>query len=291
MDETTSTHDKKNGMVALIGRSNVGKSTLVNTIVGTKVAITTPKPQTTRDVIQGVIHDPRGQVVFVDTPGLYAQSSDPLTSKLNEKAKDALEGVDVILYIVDATRHIGPEEENVHRVVKSAVGPKIMVMNKSDEDRPYIDEYLAWKDEFTAVIDVSALQDKGIKALKDLIFDLIPAGGVELYPQDRITNVDTRFWISELIREKLYLKLHEELPYTTRVVVHEIETREDGMVYVRAEIQTTDARYKKMIIGAGGLMVKRIGQSVRREIELVTSAHVFLDLRVEVEQRWQERFE
>ncbi len=281
---------KKSGLAVLIGRSNAGKSTLLNSLVGTKVAIATPKPQTTRHVIQGILHDPRGQIVFVDTPGIFTQIPDLLTTKLNAKAKDALEGIDVVLYVADPSRHVGDEERAVYRVVKSAEGTKILVLNKSDIDRPYIDEYLAWSDDFDAVIEVSALNAKNIKELVDMIFERLPEGE-PLYPEGQLTGVENKFWLEELIREKIFLKMHQEVPYTTTVEVEEMATRENGVVYIKASILTTSPRYRKMLIGAGGLAIKSIGQAVRKELELVSGKKTYIDLDVRVEERWQERFE
>ena len=281
---------KKSGLVAIVGRSNVGKSTLMNALIGTKIAITSPKPQTTRHTIHGVLHDPRGQAVFVDTPGIFAQIPDTLTAKLNKKAADAMTGIDVILYVVDPTRHVGKEDEIIHRIVTSSKAPKILVINKSDIRGEFIDEFMAWKDEFNAVLEISARKEHNLKALKDLVFELLPLGE-PLYPADRITDADQRFWIGELIREKIFLAIHDEIPYTTAVETDEIVERENGMIYVKARILTTAPRYKKMIIGQGGRQIKTIGSNARKEIEAVTGKKVFLELEVEVEERWQERFE
>ncbi len=281
---------KKAGLAVLIGRSNAGKSTLLNSLVGTKVAIATPKPQTTRHVIQGVLHDPRGQIVFVDTPGIFTQIPDLLTSKLNEKAKDALEGIDIVLYVADPSRHVGDEERAVYRVVKSATSAKILVLNKSDLERPYIDEYLAWADDFEAVIEVSGLNARNLKALVDMIFERLPEGE-PLYPEGQFTAAENKFWLEELIREKIFLKMHQEVPYTTTVEVEEMVTRENGTVYIKASILTTSPRYRKMLIGAGGLAIKSIGQAVRKELEMVTGQKTYIELDVRVEERWQERFE
>ncbi|OGL74646.1 GTPase Era [Candidatus Uhrbacteria bacterium RIFCSPHIGHO2_02_FULL_60_10] len=281
---------KKSGIVALIGRSNVGKSTLINALVGTKIAIVTPKPQTTRQAIQGVIHDPRGQLVLVDTPGIFLTGRDRLSSKLNETARESVKGVEAVVYVADPTRHVGDEENTVHRLVKSLPGPKFMVLNKSDMDRPFLDEYLAWKDEFNAIFEVSAFENRGLKPLVDALFDCLPTGE-PLYPADRITDIDNRFWISEVIREKVFLNTDQEVPYTVRVEVDEPEIRENGMNYIAARVITNHERYKKMLIGTRGMTVKRIGQAARKELEAVTGQKVFLDLQVEVDERWQDRFE
>lgn len=280
---------KKSGVAVLIGRSNAGKSTLLNSLVGTKVAIATPKPQTTRHVIHGVLHEPRGQIVFVDTPGIFTRIPDLLTSKLNEKAKDALEGIDVVLYVADPSRHVGDEEKAVHRVVKTAKSPKILVLNKSDLERPYIDEYLAWKDDFDEIIEVSGLDAKNLKTLVDLIFAHLPIGE-PLYPEGQLTGAENKFWLEELIREKVFLKMHEEVPYTVTVEVEENATRENGAVYIRAAILTTSPRYRKMLIGAGGRTIKSIGSAVRKELEAVTGQKTYIELYVRVEEKWQERF-
>lgn len=281
---------KKAGMAALVGRSNVGKSTLMNALVGTKIAITSPKPQTTRHLIQGVVHDPRGQIVFVDTPGVFLHVPDHLTAALNKKAQDSVEGIDVLLYVVDPSRHVGDEEAVVHRLVAKAKIPKILVLNKIDLDRPYIDEYLAWRDEFDAVVEVSALKDKNLKLLIDAIFERLP-DGQPLYPEYQLTDVSNEFWFAELIREKIFLAMHDEIPYRTAVRVDQIADRPDGTLYLKGSILTTAPRYKKMLIGAGGRTIKRIGQSARKELELITGKKVYVDLDVAVEERWEERFE
>jgi GTPase len=281
---------KKSGMVALIGRSNVGKSTLLNALIGSKIAIVSPKPQTTRHIIHGVLHDDRGQIVFVDTPGIFQHAPDRLTARLNEKVRESLGGIDAVVYVVDGTRHVGEEEKIVHRLVTAADKPKIMVFNKSDKKQPYKDEYLAWQDEFDAVIEVSALQGKSLKNLVDAVFAVLPEA-MPLYPANQITNIENRFWIEEIVREKIYMETSEEVPYTTSVHVESIEERPNGMVYVQAIIMTTSPRYKKMIIGHGGTKIRDIGSAARSELEMVTGKKIYLDLEVAVEERWQERFE
>ncbi|MEA3248877.1 MAG: GTPase Era [Patescibacteria group bacterium] len=281
---------KKAGFAVLVGRSNVGKSTLMNALVGTKVAITTRKPQTTRHAIQGVIHDPRGQVVMVDTPGIFKRVPDILTAKLNETARRSLEDIDIVVYVVDPTRHVGEEENIVHEMVRVFDGPKIMVINKSDAKGRYIEEYRMWEDEFDVVLEISALKGHNLKALTDELFEMAPEGD-PMYPEDTLTNLDRDFRIAELIREKIFMHMREEVPYSITVEVDEVSERENGMLYIRARILTNAPRYKKIIIGSGGRNIKNFGQAVRKEIEIVTGRKVFLELEVEVEERWQERFE
>jgi len=281
---------KKNGLVVLVGRSNVGKSTLLNALVGSKIAITSPKPQTTRQVLHGVVHDERGQIVFADTPGIFSRAPDRLTAKLNEKVRESLEGIDAVIYVVDATRHVGEEEKMVHRLVSNVTKPKLLVFNKTDQMQPYKDEYLAWSDEFTRVLEVSALQGKSLKNLVDAVFEILPESE-PLYPADQITNVENKFWVEEMIREKVYMHLSEEIPYATSVRIQEMTQRENGPFYIKAAILTTSTRYKKMIIGSGGSMIRDIGSAARRELEMVTGKKIYLDLEVVVEERWQETFE
>lgn len=285
-----STEKKRAGMVVLVGRSNAGKSTLLNALVGTKVAITSPKPQTTRHVIQGVIHDPRAQIVIADTPGIFTRVPDRLTAALNEKAREAVAGIDALLYVVDPTRHVGDEEQAVHRLVKSVTKPKILVLNKSDLERPYRDEYLAWSDEFVAVVDVSAERGMNLKTLVSLITDLMPEGE-PLYPHGQLTDADNKFWLSELIREKVFLKMHQEVPYTVTVEIEEAEMRPNGVFYLKAAIVTTASRYRKMLIGTGADKVRAIGTAVRKELEAVSGGKAYVELEVRVDERWQERFE
>ena len=283
----------KVGFVALVGRSNTGKSTLVNALVGTKVAITTPKPQTTRQAIQGVHHGEEGQIIFVDTPGIFRKKRDAVTSRMNQAAKGALEGVDLILYVVDPTRAIGEEEEDILRLIKDVAAPKLLVINKIDEPRPrYLEDYRALSSDFQETIEISALKGTHLKALMAAVYARLPEGE-PIYPEHQITNIDNRTWYAELIREKVFLSLYQEIPYTTTVEVDEIamKTSKNGkeMLYVKARILTDDDRHKRMIIGAGGIMIRKIGTMVRKELEQIHGHTVFLELEVETDAHWPER--
>jgi GTPase len=281
----------KSGFVVMIGRSNVGKSTLMNTIIGSKIAITTPKPQTTRMPIQGILNRDNAQVVFVDTPGVLKGAKDALSKKLAEAVKASLHDVDVIVYVVDPTRDIGDEERSVARMIHELKQPKILVINKIDlPQKPFLDFYRDMAEEFDDLVEVSALQGTHVNSLIEKIVDLMPEGE-PYYPAGQLTNMPNKFWLAELIREKLFLRLRQELPYTTHVEVTEIDRRENGMIYIAASIFTTTDRYKRMIIGQGGRGIKEIGQSTRRELELVMQTKVFLDMTVEVDPHWMQRFE
>lgn len=279
----------KAGFAVMIGRSNVGKSTLLNSLVGSKVAITSPKPQTTRLPVQGIVTSDNTQIVFVDTPGIMQKAKDELTRKMLRAVKDALEGVDVILYVVDPTRDIGDEEKATLRLIQNITKPKILVINKIDVKNPqYIDFYRDWKSDFDQMFEVSALRQTHLKDLLNSIAQYLPESEF-YYPEHQITNLPNKEWLAELIREKLFLRLRQEVPYTTHVEVSEIEERENGIIYVKANIFTTEERYKSMIIGKGGRGIKEIGQATRNELEGATGHKYFLDLEVEVDPHWTER--
>jgi GTP-binding protein Era len=280
----------KSGFAVLVGRSNVGKSSLLNALVGSKIAITTPKPQTTRQTIQGIVHDDRGQIVFVDTPGIFHKAKDVLTKKLNQRVKEAVKEIDVLIYVVDPTRPIGPEERELLGMIDIIQKPKLMVINKTDiKYLPYIEEYRVLKRNFVQTIELSAKEGKNIKGLINEIFELLPEG-VEYYPKHQLTNIENKEWFAELIREKLFIQLHQELPYSIHVVVDKLEEKEDNMIYIKARIITDRDRHKGMVVGKGGQMVKSIGQSARRELEAVTGKKIYLDLEVEVQEHWKETF-
>lgn len=291
---TSPTPGFKTGFAVLVGRSNVGKSTLLNTLIGTKIAITTPKPQTTRQSIQGVLHREEGQVIFVDTPGIFQKKHDSLTDSLNRSAKAALQDIDVVVYVVDATRAIGPEEEAVMRMVKSADRPTVLAINKTDDYAKYLEDYRALSPDFDETVEISALRGRHIKPLIDAIMARLPVGE-GMYPKDQITNVDRKFWHAELIREKLFLTLRQELPYATTVEVDEIEEREtkagEPLLYIHARILTDTDNHKKIIIGKGGATLKKIGSMTRRELEAVNDMKVFLDIDVERDPHWMQRGE
>lgn len=281
----------KSGIVVLLGRANVGKSTLLNALIGTKLAITTPKPQTTRQTIQGVLNTEEGQAVFVDTPGYFQEKRSPITSKLNQKIHESIHGVNLILYMVDPTRQIGSEERYLLAVSRKLKIPKILVINKIDlpeKNLPFLEDYRALQDEFSSLIEISALKNKHIKSLVKIIFERLPQGE-PFYPPDQITNADQKFFIAELIREKIFNTMGDEVPYTTAVEIEEIEDKKN-IVVIKAIILTTDQRYRRMLIGRGARKIKEMGTTARKELEIIMNRRVFLDLRVEVDKDWERRF-
>lgn len=285
----------KNGTVLLIGRPNVGKSTFVNNIVGQKVAITSPKPQTTRFPIQAYFADERGTIYFVDTPGIFDKVKDPLSKKINNQTLDAVhQKVDVVIYMVDHTRRRDFEEGKVLGIVRKISKPKILVINKIDkqDDGTYLPQYEFMKEEFADVFTISAINKTHVKPLMSRIFELLPEQKGEdthkenpIYP---LINLDSKTFIAELIREKVFLKMGEEIPYQITVVVDEIAERSNKLTYIKARILTTALRYKKMLIGEGGRKIKEMGGMARKDIALATSKKIYLDLTVEVDPHWQE---
>lgn len=281
----------KSGTVALIGRPNVGKSTLLNHILGRKVSITSPKPQTTRFTLEAVYEDERGQIIFADTPGIFGKIEDQLGKQINIKAEESLErGVDCVVYMIDHTRERDFEENKVLGIVRKVKAPKILVINKIDVKSPtHIVQYKFMEEEFDTVVRISALEHKNIPLLLDAIFDRLPEGESRVDTSTLVQpglNLDSKTFIAESIREKAYLFLRKELPYTLTTVVDEISKRPNGTTYIRARILTSADRYKAMIIGKGGAMIKEISQATRKELETATNKKVYLELTVETDPHW-----
>ncbi|HUD20360.1 MAG TPA: GTPase Era [Patescibacteria group bacterium] len=281
----------KTGVVAIIGRPNVGKSTLLNHILGHKVSITSPKPQTTRFNIQAVYEDERGQILFVDTPGVFGKIDDPLGKRINLQAEESLAGgVDLVIYMIDHTRERDFEENKTLGIVRKAKVPKILVINKIDVKEPtHIIQYKFMEEEFDAVVEVSALEHKNIPTLLDTIFSFLKEGepivDTKTLTQPAL-NLDSKMFVAEIIREKAYLFLRREVPYTLTTVVDETTERTNGNLYIRARILTSADRYKAMIVGKGGVMIKEISMAARKELETATNKKVYLELTVETDPHW-----
>lgn len=287
--------NQKYGKILLLGRPNVGKSTFINNLIGQKVAITSPKPQTTRFPIKALYEEPRGKIIFVDTPGIFGKTEDNLSKKINEQTIKILnEEVDLVIYMIDHTRRRDFEEARVLGFVRKIDRPKILVINKIDsEEKSYLPQYSFLEDEFPYVFKISGLNRTHLKPLIDKIFEILPDNRDEDIPKDLVypvLNIDSKIFISELIREKIFLMMGEEIPYRTTVIVDEIAERKNGITYIKARILTTDNRYKKMIIGSGGRKIKEIGSYARKEIALAINKKVYLDLTVETDPHWQETY-
>jgi len=287
----------KMGKVLLVGRANVGKSTFVNNVIGQKVAITSPKPQTTRFSIRALYEEDRGKIIFVDTPGIVGKAKDFLSKRINEKTLQILnESVDLVIYMVDATRKRDFEESKVLGLVRKINRPKILVINKIDDPgKSFLPQYKFLEEEFNDVFQISAINNMHIKPLLDKIFEYLPEKNIdsEKLPPDLvypILNLDSKIFLGELIREKIFLMMGEEIPYTTTVIVEQVLERKNGTTYIKAKILTTNDRYKGMLIGAGGRKIKEIGSYARKEIALAINKKVFLDLNIEVDAHWQEMY-
>lgn len=279
------------GTVLLIGRPNVGKSTLVNNLIGQKVAITSPKAQTTRFPIQALYQDERGQIVFVDTPGIFNKAGDALARKINQQARRAAsQDIDVVIYVVDHTRKRDFEEAKILGLVRKINKPKILVINKIDIKEPtYLPQYAFLKEEFADIVSVSALYRKHLKALLDRIFAYLPEKSALIERGDHpypALNLDSKTFIAEIIREKIFLRTRKEIPYATTVVVDEIIERTENRIYIKARILTFNDTYKKMLIGEGGRKIKEIGSMARRELETAAGKAIYLDLTVETDRHW-----
>lgn len=290
-------NNMKSGFVALVGRSNVGKSTLLNTLVGTKIAATSFRAQMTRHIIHGVMTTSGGpaslaggQAVFVDMPGVFKDRRSKLSAKLFNKVTDAIKDIDLLIYVVDPSRDIGQEERAVYGMIRHVEIPKILVMNKSDlpaRERRYQSAYEAWSRDFDAVLSLSALRGSHIQPLKEKVMELLPEGE-PMYPEEQWTNIDNYFWIAEIIREKAFSVFDKEIPYSLSVEVDDVEERED-MTVITARILTNQERYKRIIIGKGGTKIKEIGIMARRELEAATNKKIYLELDVQVDPHWVER--
>ncbi len=280
------TPEYKSGVVALLGRPNAGKSTLLNAILDQKVSITSPKPQTTQFSVQAVYEDPRGQIIFTDTPGIFAKTDNPKAHDINLTAEHSLkEGVDVVVYVIDKTRERGVEENKVLGVIRKTDAPKILVINKTDKRHPdFIEQYKFLEEEFDATIHLSARTRTNLNVLIDTIFAFLKNGEQLIDSKEMATpiiNMDSKLFLEEMIREKAFMRLRREVPYAIRVVVDSIvEKPQKDMSVIKARI-ICPIRYKKMIIGAGGSKIKEIGMMARRELELATNRKIFLDLTVE----------
>ncbi len=288
----------RSGFVAIVGRPNVGKSTLMNAYIGQKVAIVTPKPQTTRTRIRGILTVERGQIIFVDTPGIHFPK-DKLGEFMVEEATGALPDADVILWLVDLSRPPGPEEEHVARIIKRdrQGRPLIVAFNKRDlvtAEQAQLYRTAVFRllepESPTAWLEISALTGQNLDKLLDLLLDNLPEGP-RYFPEDMVTDQQERDIVAEIIREKALLFLQEEVPYSVAVIVDEFKERSENLVYISAIIVVERKTQKMIILGEKGRMIKKIGQAAREEIELLLGKRVYLDLWVKVKHKWRKKEE
>jgi GTPase len=277
------------GFVAIVGRPNAGKSTLLNRLVGQKIAIVTSKPQTTRNRIQGIVTEKRGQIVFIDTPGLHDPDS-ALGRQMMREVAAAIEGIDVLLLIVDASRVSPQTDSMLLQKAQRFPGKTILVLNKVDtvpkaQLLPMIDRFRKELD-FAAIVPISALKGTGLEALVDEIFQLLPENQ-PYFPEDQVTDQPERFLAAEIIREKAIRALHHELPYAVAVVVEKFE-QTPRLLRIEAVLNVERDTQKKILIGHKGAMLKKIGTEARKELETLLDTKVFLGLFVKVAPDWRE---
>ena len=282
----------KSGFVSLIGRPNAGKSTLLNRLVGEKVAIVSDKPQTTRNRILGVRNYPDAQVVFLDTPGIH-RPLHRMNVRMVDAARDTISEVDIIGLVVDATETFGRGDRYVLDLLKDAHKPIFLILNKIDLVKktrllPIIDE-LSREGTFAEIIPVSAETGLNVDRLEQVIIDRLPEGPA-LYPADYLTDQPERFLASEIVREKLLQFTHSEIPFSTAVIIDRFEepAREGGLLSLYCTIVVDRESQKPIVVGRHGDMIKRIGTAAREELERFFSTKVYLDLHVRVKSDWRE---
>jgi len=278
----------RSGFAALVGRPNVGKSTLLNALVGQKLSIVTPRPQTTRHRIVGIAHLPQAQIAFVDTPGLHQHGSRALNRAMNRTAATSLNDADLVVLVVEAPKWTAEDDLALERVVKSG-RPAIVAVNKVDQVRPrerllpYIAE-LAKRHEFAAVVPVCALKSHNLEALKKTIAAHLPVAAA-MYAEGELTDRSLEFRIAEMIREKLTLELNQEVPYGVAVEVERL-AEEDGQLTVDAAIWVDREGQKPIVIGAGGERLKRVGRSARLALNGLLNRRLHLNLWVKIRENW-----
>ena len=278
----------RSGYVSLIGRPNVGKSTLLNTILGEKVAIVTPKPQTTRNRINGIKTMPHAQIIFIDTPGIH-KPRQRLGEAMNRSAFAALEEVDVVLFMVEPEAP-GSGDLFVIERIRQVDKPVFLLINKLDtvkknEILPVIEAYSKLYP-FREIIPLSALKTNGIDVLLDTVVKYIPEGP-KLYPDDIVTDQMERFMAEEIIREKIMEATQEEVPYSSAVEIEQWQARDDGVVFIQANIYIERDGQKGIIIGNKGARLKSIGTKARQDIEGLLGTRVFLELWVKIKKDWR----
>ncbi len=281
----------KSGFVAVIGRPNVGKSTLLNQLVGQKIAIVSDTPQTTRNRILGILTLPDAQILFLDTPGVH-KPQHKLGEYMMKSAKETLREVDLILFVSDVTESFGPGERFILGMLEEEERPVVLVLNKVDllpreKLLPIIQQYSRLRD-FAAVVPVSAVTGENTDRLLEVIKENLEEGP-QYYPEDEVTDQPERVVAAELIREKIFRMTRDEIPHSTAVEVEEMKTRDNGDVFLRATIYVERESQKGIIIGAGGAMLKEVGRQARLEMENIFGSRFFVDLWVKVKKDWRNK--
>lgn len=283
--------EHKSGFVAIVGRPNVGKSTLLNRIVGQKIAIMSDKAQTTRNKIQGVFTTPDAQIIFIDTPGIH-KPKHRLGDFMVETAYSALKEVDAVLFMISADEKRGRGDDFIMERLKTNDTPVFLVINKIDKVHPddllgIIEDYTSQMD-FAEVVPISATEGNNFETLMNTLIKQMPAGP-QYFPDDQITDHPEYFIVSELVREKVLLLTRDEVPHSVAVVVDSMKRNENDKVHIQATIIVERNSQKGIIIGKGGKMLKDIGTKARRDIEQLLGDKVFLELWVKVQKDWRDK--
>lgn len=282
----------KSGFVSIVGRPNVGKSTLLNQVLGQKIAIMSDKPQTTRNKIRGVYTTEQGQIVFIDTPGIHKPKT-KLGDYMVASAISTLNEVDLILFLVDVKEGYGSGDQFIIERLKQVKTPVYLILNKIDQVSPedllpIMDHYRKLYP-FQEIIPVSALLGNNVNTLIEQIFKLLPEGP-QYYPSDQVTDHPERFIVAELIREKILELTREEIPHSVAVEIEQMKKREHGeTIYVSALIYTERESQKRIIIGKEGSMLKEVGKRAREDIERLLGSKIFLELWVKVKKDWRNK--
>lgn len=279
----------KSGFVAIVGRPNVGKSTLMNHVIGQKIAIMSDKPQTTRNKIHGVYTTENSQVVFLDTPGIHKRQS-KLGDYMNQTAFNTLGEVEAVLFLVDAAEGMGGGDRFIAEQLKKVSTPVILVLNKIDRIEPeallpLIEEYRKLYD-FSEIVPVSAKLGNNVDRLLEQIARYLPEGP-QYYPDDQVTDHPEQFVIAELVREKILHMTREEIPHSIAVIIEDMRKQDNGIVQISAVIYVERDSQKGIIIGKQGAMLKEVGKQARRDIENLLGSKIFLELWVKVKKDWR----
>lgn len=287
----------KCGTVAIVGRPNVGKSTLLNALLGEKVSIVSNVPQTTRHQIRGIHNDERGQIIFIDTPGFH-MGKDSLDKYMSRSMMEAIGDVDVVIQVVDTNDHIGQEERQVINRLKDCGKPIIVALNKVDYAKgKFISEYITlWEElrgrpinemEDLTLLPISALKGTNTDKLIDIVFEKIPLGEL-LYPTDVLTDFPQRMAMADMIREKLFLKMKEEVPHSLAVIIERVAPKKGNVLHIQALILVERDSQKEIVIGKNGAVLKDAGSLARKDLEELVGKKVFLEMFVRTKENWRQ---
>lgn len=281
----------RSGFVSIVGRPNVGKSTLMNHFVGQKIAIMSDKAQTTRNKVHGVVTTDTSQIVFIDTPGIH-KPKHRLGDFMVKQAKSTLPDVDVLLFLVNASEKIGPGDRFIMDLLRTVDAPVFLVVNKIDlvhpDQLPAIVESYTNEFDFDEIFPISALQGNNVDQLFTRIEEELPEGP-QYYPKDQVTDHPERFIVSEFIREKVLHETREEIPHSVAVDIEKMERDENGVIHIMAVIVVERKSQKGIVIGKGGSMLKTVGTNARKDIEKLLGSKVFLEIWVKVKENWRNK--